>query len=149
MPNNQIRVKQIDHVELFVPDQYEAAEWCRKTFGLEIVPNYEYWAESGPLMISSAESYTMLALETGQAPSFKSSGGFRRVAFRVEGKDFVHFFNRLVEYPVFDADGHLVHSLEVIDHDLAYSMYFCDPYGYLYEVTTYDYQYVQSQLRNA
>lgn len=52
---NTFRVLQIDHVELFVPDRHEAAEWYRRTLGLEIVPGYQDWAADpgGPLMISS------------------------------------------------------------------------------------------------
>lgn len=149
MSDNPFRVKQIDHVELFVPDQYEAAAWYQKTFGLEVLPDYEYWAENGPLMISSDEGNTMLALFKGEPRDCKSRGAFKRVAFRVEGEGFVNFSKRLADYPVYAPDGRLVHTLEVIDHDLAYSVYFCDPYGNHFEVTTYDIQYVQSRMFNA
>ena len=146
MADNQFRVKQIDHVELFVPDQYEAAEWYQKTFGLEILPNYEHWAETGPLMISSDKGNTMLALFKGEARETRLRGAFRRVAFRVEGEEFMNFLKRLADYPVFHSEGRLAHTLEVVDHDLAYSVYFCDPYGNHFEVTTYEYQNVQSRL---
>lgn len=32
------KVLQIDHVELFVPDRYEAARWYERVLGLEPVP---------------------------------------------------------------------------------------------------------------
>jgi catechol 2,3-dioxygenase-like lactoylglutathione lyase family enzyme len=35
------RVLQIDHVELFVADRYEAAEWYRRILGLHIIPKFE------------------------------------------------------------------------------------------------------------
>jgi catechol 2,3-dioxygenase-like lactoylglutathione lyase family enzyme len=35
------RVLQIDHVELFVADRYEAAEWYRRILGLHIIPEFE------------------------------------------------------------------------------------------------------------
>ncbi|MCB8934162.1 MAG: VOC family protein [Candidatus Promineofilum sp.] len=41
MNHKPFRVIQIDHVEFFVPDQYEAAAWYQRTLGLEIVPDYE------------------------------------------------------------------------------------------------------------
>lgn len=31
------RVEQIDHVELYVPDRYQAADWYHSVLGLEIV----------------------------------------------------------------------------------------------------------------
>ena len=146
MSNIAFRVNQIDHVELFVPDQYEAAAWYQQTLGLKILPDYEFWAKGGPLMISSDDGNTMLALFKGKPPGFKPLAGFKRVAFRVDGQHFLIFLNRLTTYPVFDHDGRSTHSLEVIDHDLAYSLYFCDPYGHRYEVTTYDYQYIYRRL---
>ena len=33
------KVLQIDHVELFVPDRYEAARWYERTLGLQVVPD--------------------------------------------------------------------------------------------------------------
>ncbi|MEM7345770.1 MAG: VOC family protein, partial [Chloroflexota bacterium] len=126
--------------------QYQAAQWYQQRFGLEIVSEYQFWAETGPLMISSDNGNTMLALFQGDGPGFNSDIGFRRVAFRVDSVGFFTFLERLSEYPVFDQNGHLTHQIDVVDHDLAYSLYFCDPYGYQYEVTTYDYELVSNQL---
>jgi len=58
------RVLQIDHVELLVPDRYEAARWYQRILGLEVVPEYQDWAADpgGPLMISSDDGNTKLAL---------------------------------------------------------------------------------------
>ena len=54
------RVSQIDHVELFVPDRYEAARWYQRILGLKIIPEYEHWARNpkGPLMISTQDAAT-------------------------------------------------------------------------------------------
>jgi catechol-2,3-dioxygenase len=41
MMQEGFRVEQIDHVEVFVPDQYEAAAWYRRVLGLEILVEYE------------------------------------------------------------------------------------------------------------
>lgn len=38
---NGFRVEQIDHVELFVPDRYEAAEWYGRGNPFEIT-TYDY-----------------------------------------------------------------------------------------------------------
>jgi len=143
---SNFRVKQIDHVEVIVPDQYQAAEWYRLVFGLQIMEDFEFWAADGPLMISSDGGHTKLALFQGDPPGFSQPVGFQRVAFQVDDQGFMTFLRRLEQHPVFDHDGREVHVLQVIDHDLSYSLYFCDPYGNRYEVTTYDYESVRAKL---
>jgi catechol-2,3-dioxygenase len=120
------RVLQIDHVELFVPDMHEAADWYARVLGLQILTEYEHWATGGgPLMISSDGGSTKLALFEGQTtPSSPTAAGF---------------LQRLPELGLADAGSHPVTSQSVIDHQQAYSIYFVDPYGHLLEVTTYDY----------
>src|SRR5688572_27893681 len=85
------RVLQIDHVELFVPDREEAAAWYRRVLGLEVVPEYQAWAadRGGPLMISSDQGNTKLALFEGQLPGSRPIAGFDRVAFRVDAAGFI------------------------------------------------------------
>lgn len=147
MAEDDFRVQQIDHVELNVPDQYEAAEWYRQVFGLEIMEDFEYWAQDGPLMVSSDGGHTKLALFKGDPPGFKRPQGFQRVAFHVDGEGFLTFLGRLAEHPVYDHDGRKAYKLDVVDHDLSYSLYFCDPYGNRYEVTTYDYETVEESMK--
>lgn len=134
------RVLQIDHVELFVPDRYEAARWYERVLGLQIVPKCEPWAiDGGPLMISSDGGNTKLALFEGQPAESAPTAAFRRVAFRVTGRGFADFLNRLSEFALVDSHRRAVTANSVVDHQQAYSIYFCDPYGHLLEVTTYDY----------
>ncbi len=139
------RVQQIDHVELFVPDQYQAAAWYAEIFGLEILKAYEHWADGGPLMISSNGGGTMLALFKGQPPGERSTVGYRRVAFRVDAQGFLAFLGRLAEHPVYQAGRALTRG-DVVDHGLSYSIYFNDPWGHPYEVTTYEVEGLQGQL---
>ena len=92
------KVQQIDHVELFVPERYEAARWYERTLGLQVVPECEPWAvDGGPLMISSDDGSTKLALFTGQPGPGGSKDAFYRVAFRVTGGGFAEFLRRLPE----------------------------------------------------
>jgi len=146
MPDKPFRVQQIDHVELFVPDQYEAAQWYEKALGLTILPQYEDWAESGPLMISSNDGGTMLALFKGEPPGSRKTIGHHLVAFRVDGPGFMHFLEHITMVTLFNSDGHRLSREHVVDHDQAWSIYFCDPYGNRYEVTTYDYAHVAGRL---
>ena len=143
------RVVQIDHVELFVPDRQEAANWYCRVLGLQVVPGFEQWTANpgGPLMIATAAGGTKLALFEGQPQQARPTAGFHRVAFRVDAAGFIAFVRRLVEQHLNDHQGRPVTADAVVDHDLAYSIYFCDPYGHRLEVTTYEHDAVREGLR--
>ena len=140
------RVQQIDHVELSVPDQYEAAAWYEKVFGLQILREYEHWAADGPLMISSDDGSTKLAVFQGEAPGAREPVGWHRVAFRVDGVGFVAFLDRLESLALDNHRGERLTHGHVVNHDLSWSIYFNDPYGHRFEITTYDYDFVAERL---
>lgn len=147
MPTPAFRVSQIDHVEVFVPDRYEAARWYADVLGLTILPEHEDWAgPGGPLMISSDGGRTMVALFEGEPQGEHEVAGMIRVAFRVDAAGFRQFLDRLEEIPVLDHTGVRVTAGQVRDHHKAFSVYFCDPWGNRYEVTTYDYTEAQATL---
>jgi catechol 2,3-dioxygenase-like lactoylglutathione lyase family enzyme len=140
------RVDQIDHVELFVPDRRQAAEWYRRVLGLTICANYESWADDpkGPLMISSDGGSTKLALFEGRPQEDRETAGFHLVAFRVSGRHFISFLDRLDDLTLTDHHDRTVSRDLVQDHGQAISVYFNDPYGHRLELTTYDVQDLQS-----
>ena len=142
------RVSQIDHVELFVSDRHEAATWYERVLGLAVLPAYEDWATDphGPLMISSDDGNTKLALFEGHPHGSSDTAGFQLVAFRVPGSAFVEFLRRLSEVPVSDGKGDRLTPAAVVDHEKAYSIYFNDPYGHQLEVTTYEYDVTRRLL---
>ena len=134
------RVDQIDHVELFVPDRHQAAEWYRRILGLEVVAEYQHWADDprGPLMISSDGGSTKLALFQGTPQGARETAGFHLVAFRVGGANFTRFVDALPELNLIDHRGQALTGNSVVDHGAALSIYFCDPFGHRLELTTYD-----------
>ena len=136
-----MRVNQIDHVEVEVPDRRAAAQWYHAVLGFEICPEYESWAEHkrGPLMISSDGGNTSLALFEGQPQGTARPIGIRRIAFRIGGDDFLKLVEQLDALEGSDA----VQRSEIIDHGKSFSVYFSDPYGNPLEVTTYDYEKVR------
>ncbi len=137
-PRTPIGSTTIDHVELFVPDRVAAAEWYERVFGLTPVTEYEAWVEEGPLMLSADDGGTMLALFEGEPTGESDPTGYRRVALRVDGETFDAFVDSLPELPVSDGDGEPIGPEDVVDHDLSNSIYFEDPYGNPFEVTTYE-----------
>jgi catechol 2,3-dioxygenase-like lactoylglutathione lyase family enzyme len=145
---NGLRVDQIDHVELFVPDRHEAARWYRRVLGLDVVPEYQSWAEDphGPLMISSDGGSTKLALFQGSPQGSRETAGFHLVAFRVRAAAFGQFVRRLSELDLTDDRGRRVTAHLVVDHEKAYSVYFCDPFGHRLELTSYDYDETKAEL---
>jgi catechol 2,3-dioxygenase-like lactoylglutathione lyase family enzyme len=146
--HDRFRVLQLDHVEMLVPNRHEAAEWYKRVLGLEIVPEYEFWAQDphGPLMVSSDCGSTKLALFRGPTDSAEGGPGFRLVAFRVDGGGFIAFVRRLESLQLRDHRGHAVTIDSVVDHDKAYSVYFSDPYGHRLEVTSYDHDALRKAL---
>jgi catechol 2,3-dioxygenase-like lactoylglutathione lyase family enzyme len=130
----------IDHVELFVPDRYEAARWYERTLGLKVLPAYEHWAANpqGPLMISNDGGATKLALFEGDPQRERPTAGFHRVAFRVTGDAFAAFLQNASVLQLKDNHGRPVTAAAAVDHGAARSIYFSDPYGHRLEVTTYD-----------
>ncbi len=134
------QVLQIDHVELFVPDRFEAAEWYQRVFGMKVLEEFKFWSDDphGPLMLATAAGGTKLAFFTGEPRGTRATAGFHRVAFAVSGTGIIEFLAHIKSNPVFDEFGQQVTELPIRDHEVARSVYFCDPYGHRLEVTTYD-----------
>ncbi len=126
-PQSGIRVDQIDHVELFAPSRKDAAAWYGRVLGLDVVAEYERWAEDpgGPLMISTDGGGTKLALFRGAPQGSRETAGFRRVAFRVDAATFAEFLRRLPDLGLIDDRGRVVTPDLTVDHDMAYSIWGC------------------------
>jgi catechol 2,3-dioxygenase-like lactoylglutathione lyase family enzyme len=139
----------MDHVELFVPDRFEAAEWYEKVLGLRIVDEYLHWSDNpkGPLMISPDDGNTKIALFTGPPQAESDAVGFYLAAFRTNGSSFMKFLERLGnDLELYDHHGKKLTSDAAADHDKAFSIYFSDPYGNRLELTTYEHDYVKRKL---
>ena len=89
---------------------------------------------------TSNDGNTKLALFEGAPPGPGQASGFRLVAFRVGAAGFIRFLERLGDLQLKDHRDQSVTVDSVIDHAKAYSVYFSDPYGHRFEVTTYEYE---------
>ena len=68
------------------------------------------------------------------------------VAFRVDAAGFLTFLRRLEDLEVLDDQGKRVMPKDASDRDNSWLVYFCDPDGNNYEITTYDYKEVASRV---
>ncbi len=115
----------IDHVHVYVPSRQDAAAWFKRALGFETVEKYAFWAkeEGGPLTISDPGHRVHLAL-------FRSADK-RPVSLA--------FGTTAAEYKAWR--GHL-QALDIAitqsDHQLCWSLYFNDPFGNAFEITTYE-----------
>jgi catechol 2,3-dioxygenase-like lactoylglutathione lyase family enzyme len=117
----------VDHVHVLVRDRAAAVAWYRNVMGLAPVPEFEVWqADGGPLTLADASGRVHIALFE-RAPSADNKAV---VALGVDASGFVQWRE------------HLTHALGTapafVDHDLSLSLYFRDPDGNPYEITTYD-----------
>jgi catechol-2,3-dioxygenase len=122
----------IDHVHVYVGSWGEAEEWYGRVLGFRRMPEFEAWAvEGGPLTLENPEGTVHLAL-------FESDAGPNStIAFGASGEQFLAWKEHLESEKL---------ELRIADHDLAWSMYFTDPFANYHEITTYDHALVTERL---
>lgn len=97
-------------------------------------------------MLSAYEGNTKLALFRVTSQNNQSNNKDKTVAFRTDGAGFLSFLSRINTHKVFNEKNERITSRNVVDHDKAYSIYFCDPYGNRFEITTYDHEQIISEF---
>ena len=125
-----------DHIHIDVLNRKKAAEWYKNVLGFTIVESLTLWAEDvdGPLTIKDSSGKIHLALFQ-QRENFTPSTA---IAFNADGKEFLKWKDWLKKQNI---------SLRCSDHKVAWSIYFKDLYDNSHEITTYEYDYVSSQLK--
>lgn len=147
MSGSRFRLGRLDHVHIRVPDRAEAARWYHDHLGFEPVEQFGFWAEGfegGPLQVSADGGATTLALfEVSEGhPMVAQETG---VAFSLDGDDFVAFARSLPgEIP--GRHGRPLLATDLIDFDLCWAFEFTDPWGNRFELNSYDYDLVRSEL---
>ena len=140
-----LRGAELDHVHVFVSDRARAATWYRDVLGLAVVVEHAHWAvDGGPLTVSGDGGKSGVALFEGEAPAGREQR--RVVALRVAGEDFLDFVRGIESLALIDRNGAAVTSKDVVDHDESFSIYFSDPWGNPFEITTYDAELVRARL---
>ena len=122
----------IDHVHVYVTSWSEAEEWYETVLGFKRVEALMVWAvENGPLTLENPEGNVHLALFESDKPPNST------IAFGANGEEFLAWKAHLESHSL---------ELRLADHKLAWSLYFSDPFGNLYEITTYNYEFAAKQL---
>ncbi len=147
-PREKFGVHQLDHVEIFVTNREAIAAWYDDVLGLEVI--FESESPDGPWMISSDNGNTMIALfeRNPEIPSSPTTN--RTMAFRVDGRGFLEFLDRLDTHPVMDEQGRQITAEDVVEHQAleSFSIYFNDPSGNPLEITSYDYALIAKALKD-
>ena len=127
----------IDHVHVFVSDRVAAEAWYHRILGFKRLPHLEFWAaDGGPLTLANAASSIHLALFEKSREKCRST-----VALGAGATEFLAWRTHLRS--AFGRD------IEVVDHRVAWSLYFEDPDGNPFEITSYEYDAVSARLREA
>ncbi len=128
------RLTGIDHIHVYVPDRAAAAAWFAQVLGFHIVESLRFWATAGgPLTIEDASGSIHLALFEKEHPTPSTA-----IAFGADSRNFLAWKRDL------EQQGLL---LRCSDHQVAWSLYFCDPNQNSYEITCYDYAAIAQALQ--
>ncbi len=116
-----------DHIHLYVTDRDAAEKWYREVLGMTRVEELSFWAtDGGPLTLHDANHTVHLALFERPAQACRST-----LALRVKGAQLLAWQQHL--------QNALGKAMPLHDHQVSWSLYFSDPYGNPFEITTYDY----------
>lgn len=127
-------LERIDHIHVYVSNRVSATEWYSKVLGLSKIPEFEFWAsDGGPLTISNSSGSIHLALFERPAEKRHST-----IAFSTSATEFLAWQTHLTNF--------FGHEIKAIDHELSWSLYFADPDGNPFEITSYDYSTLASHF---
>lgn len=127
-------IRNVDHLHVFVADRVAAERWYQRVLGLTRVEKYAFWAaDGGPLTLQNREDTVHIALF--ERPPQKNRA---TIAFGVGAGELAQWHAHLTR--------ELGQAPTVEDHQLSVSIYFSDPDGNPYEITTYEYAQAKAAL---
>jgi len=128
-------IDRIDHIHVFVSNRDRAERWYHDVLGFSRVAQYEFWAsDGGPLTLANPTGSVHLALFERPSLPCRST-----IALAVGRDEFLAWRTHLTRA--------LGRAPELQDHQMSWSMYFSDPDGNPYELTSYEYVALEPNLR--
>lgn len=124
----------IDHIHVYVTDRNKAEQWYADVMGFSRVPELESWAVDGPLTLQNPSGTVHIALFQAPAQPCRSV-----IAVSVGPNEFIAWRQHLVDK--------LKRPVEPEDHRLSWSLYFADPDGNPWEITSYQHAVIATLLR--
>ncbi len=125
----------IDHIHVYVANRAAAEDWYIQVMGFHRDAMFEPWTTSGgPLTIGNESGSVHLALFERPIEKCRSV-----VAFNTTASGFLAWRTHLT--------GVIGRAIEAVEHDLAWSLYFTDPDGNPFEITSYEYLPLAAVLR--
>ena len=128
-------IESIDHVHVFVSDRSASERWYSEVLGFKRIADLAFWAaDGGPLTLQDQGGRVHLALFERPRENCRST-----IALRASGQEFLawqrHLASKLGGLP----------KLE--DHAVSWSLYFSDPDGNPFEITSHEYEALAKRLR--
>lgn len=125
----------IDHIHVFVADRAAAERWYADVLGLRRIDAMAFWsADGGPLTIGNTSDSIHLALFERAAEKCRST-----IALGATAAEFLAWRAHLAQV--------LGRPLDAVDHHIAWSIYFSDPDGNPFEITSYDHAPLAAEFR--
>ena len=127
-------LERVDHIHVFVSDRAASEQWYAEVMGFRRLKDLEFWAaDGGPLTIANQSGTIHLALFERPAEKSRST-----IAFAADATRFIAWHDHLTRV--------LARSIEPIDHQVSWSLYFTDPDGNPFEITSYEHAELASKL---
>ena len=119
------RLERIDHIHVFVTDRVAAERWYLDVLGFRRAPELKLWAGGGgPLTLADTSGGVHLALFERPPQPCRST-----IALAASATEFLAW--QAHPGAVFGR------PIEAVDHHLSWSLYFANPDGNPYEITSY------------
>jgi catechol-2,3-dioxygenase len=127
----------VDHVHVFVADREAAEAWYAHVLGMARVEELALWAvDGGPLTLADKAGTVHVALFERPRQACRST-----IALGVGADDFLAWQRHLA--------AALGRPVDAVDHEKSWSLYFEDPDGNPYEITSYEYDALAGRIRRA
>ena len=128
------RLDTIDHIHVLVANREASERWYGEVLGLSRVGELAFWsAGGGPLTIANEQNTVHLALFERPPERCRST-----IAFGVDAEEFCRWRAHL--HAVFGRE------FEAEDHEVSWSLYFNDPDGNPFEITSYEHENIKQAL---